>query len=194
MDHDEEVLLVARAKQGDIEAFEALYEMHKTAIYRTALAVTRNTSAAEEILQEAFLRAYRSLDDIHDDAPLAPWLYRVTVNLSYDWARRRQRWISTIEQLIERLMMVAVTTPEQLTEERELHEIIHTAIGRLSFNHRITLILYYMHDFSVEEIAEITECPVGTVKSRLYYGRQKLREELLTEERLPQRLIYEYTT
>lgn len=193
MARDEEIELVARAKQGDMEAFEQLYEMHKGGVFRTVYAITGHRSIAEEILQEAYLRAYRALNTIKDDAPLSPWLYRVAMNLAYDWGRRRQRWQSVFAELIDPLMMMVSTTPEQTTEERELHDLVHEAIEQLGFNHRVTLILYYMHDFSVEEVAEILECPPGTVKSRLYYAREQLRDELIASRRLPERFAYAYS-
>ena len=188
-----EAQLVARAKDGDMEAFESLYDMHHASLFRTVLAITSNRQAAEEILQEAFLRAFKRIDDIRDGAPLAPWLYRVAINLAYDRARRRQRWHTVLENFIDRLVTVSQTSPEEAIEERELYTLVHEAIERLDFKHRTTLILFYMHDFNLEEIAEIMECPVGTVKSRLYYARKKLREELLADQRLPRGIAYEYT-
>lgn len=193
MAHDEEIELVARAKQGDMAAFESLYDMHKGGVFRTVYAITGNQAIAEEILQEAYLRAYRRLDTIHEDAPLSPWLYRVAMNLAYDWGRRHQRWQSVLEELLDPLMRFVPPSPEREAEERELHALVHEAIEKLGFKHRAVLVLYYMHDFSVEEVADILDCPPGTVKSRLYYARKQLREELLASRRLPERFGYAYS-
>lgn len=193
MPEGKEAELVTRAKGGDMMAFEALYDMHKGSLFRTVVAITSNRQAAEEILQEAFLRAFKRIDEIREGAPLAPWLYRVAINLAYDWTRRRQRWHTALDDLIGRLQIVTSPSPEQTIEERELYDLVYEAIERLDFKHRTTLVLFYMHDFSLEEVASIMECPVGTVKSRLYYARKKLRRELLADQRLPRGVAYEYT-
>lgn len=193
MPEGKEAELVARAKDGDMVAFEALYEMHKSSLFHTVIAITSNRQAAEEILQEAFLRAFKRIDDIREGAPLAPWLYRVAINLAYDWTRRRQRWHTILDDLMGRLQIMTPQSPEQMIEERELYDLVYEAIERLDFKHRTTLVLFYMHDFSLEEVADIMKCPVGTVKSRLYYARKKLRRELLADQRLPRGIAYEYT-
>lgn len=193
MAHDEELKLVARAKEGDMAAFEALYEMHKGGVFRTVYAITGHRAIAEEILQEAYLRAYRRLDSIHEDAPLSPWLYRVAMNLAYDWGRRRQRWYSILDEVLAPLLMIVSPSPEGKTEKRELYDLVHEAIANLGVKHRAVLVLYYMHDFSVEEVADILDCPSGTVKSRLYYARERLREDLLASRRLPERFSYAYS-
>lgn len=189
----EEAELVTRAKEGDLDAFEALYELHKASIYRTALAITRDRLAAEEILQETFLRAFQHLNGVHAGVPVSPWLHRITVNLAYNWAARRRRWLAALDGIVERLITPVVASPEQAVEERELYELVHEAIGKLEVKQRATIVLFYLQDFSLAEIAEIMNCPVGTVKSRLHYARENLRRELLADQRLPRGLVYEFT-
>jgi RNA polymerase sigma-70 factor (ECF subfamily) len=189
----EEIRLITRAKRGDLEAFESLYEMHKASIYRTALAITGDSLAAEEILQETFLRAFKHINNVREGVSLSPWLYRIAVNLAYDRAARRRRWLAALNGIIEPLVTSAVASPEQMVEERELYELVYEAINKLKFKQRATLVLFYLHDFSLVEIAEIMDCPVGTVKSRLHYARENLRRELLADQRLVSGLIYEFT-
>jgi RNA polymerase sigma-70 factor (ECF subfamily) len=189
----EEIDLIAKAKRGDLVAFEALYEMHKAAIYRTALAITNDRCTAEEILQDTFLRAFKHLQRVREDVSLAPWLYRIAVNLAYDWTVKRKRWLAALNNLVERFVLPNIASPEHAAEERELQELIYEAINRLEFKQRTTLVLFYLQDFSLLEIAEIMECPVGTVKSRLHYARENLRQELVADKRLPGGLIYEFT-
>lgn len=175
-------------------AFEALYDMHKGPIYRTALAIIGDRLAAEEILQETFLRAFKHIHNVRDGVSLSPWLYRITVNLAYDYGKANSRnWQVALDGIIEHLMAPASASPEHAVEERELFELVYEAIDRLEFKQRITLVLFYLHDFSLSEIAEIMDCPEGTVKSRLYYAREKLRCELLADRRLPVSLAYECT-
>ncbi len=190
---EEEITLITRAKRGDLGAFEALYEMHKASIYRTSLAITNDRLAAEEILQETFLRAFKHIDNVRAGVSLAPWLYRIAVNLAHDWTARHRRWPAALDEIIEQLITPAVASPEQTVEERELYELVYEAISKLEFKQRASLVMFYLQDFSLNEIAEIMDCPVGTVKSRLHYARENLRRELLADQRLPGGLIYEFT-
>src|SRR5512136_2717879 len=190
---EEESSLVTRARQGDLEAFESLYEIHKTAVYRTALAITGDRLTAEEILQEAFLRVFKHINSAREGVSLSPWLYRIAVNLAYDWVGQHRRRQVTLDDIIEQLIMPSATQPDQTVEKQELLGLIHEAIDKLEFRQRVTLVLFYLQDFSLTEIAEIMDCPVGTVKSRLHYARQNLRRELLADQRLPTGLIYEFT-
>lgn len=188
-----EIRLVKRAKRGDLEAFEMLYDMHKASIFRTALAITGDRLAAEEILQETFLRAFKHIKNVREGVSLSPWLYRISVNLAYDWTAQHRRWPAALEGIIEQLVAPAAESPEQTVEERELYELVYEAISKLEYKQRATLVLFYLHEFSLAEIAEIMECPLGTVKSRLHHARESLRRELLADQRLPVRLMYEFT-
>jgi RNA polymerase sigma-70 factor (ECF subfamily) len=191
---EEELKLIVRAKRGDLEAFETLYEMHKGPIYRTALAIIGDRSAAEEILQETFLRAFKHIHNVREGVSLSPWLYRITVNLAYDYGKAHSRnWQVALDSIIEHLIAPAAASPEHTIEERELYELVYEAIDKLEFKQRATLVLFYLHDFSLNEISEIMDCPVGTVKSRLHYARENLRRELLADQRLPVGLAYEFT-
>lgn len=188
-----EAQLVARAKEGDMGAFEALYKRYKGSIYRTALAITHDRGAAEEILQDSFLRAFRHIDNVYEGAPIAPWLHRIAINLSYNWTTKRKRWLTSLEQVLDRLVATPSSFPERAVEQSELQQLVREAIDQLEFPHRATIVLFYLEGFSLAEIAEIMDCPVGTVKSRLYYGREKLREALLADQRLPRAIAYEFT-
>ncbi len=189
---DDELAFIAQAKQGDLDAFSALYELHKTAIFRTALAITGEKMLAEEILQETFLRAYRHIRKMRDGVSLSPWLYRVAVNQAYDLTAKKRRGTTIINALIERLTMQPLASPERKLEERELQALIYEAINKLEFKQRATLVLFYLQNFSMLEIAGIMDCPVGTVKSRLHYARLNLRKELLADKRLAGGWAYDF--
>lgn len=189
----EEFELIERARRGDLNAFEALYELHKTPIYRTALAITGDRALAEEILQETFIKVYRHIDRVREGVSLAPWLYRVTVNLAYDLSAKKRRGVNLLEQFMDWLATRSPNSPEQKLEERELQDLIYRIINRLEFKQRTTLVLFYMQAFSLHEIAEIMDCPVGTVKSRLHYARVNLKRELLAETRVSGGITYELT-
>lgn len=193
LDESRELDLIAQAKQGDLRAFEALYEMHKATIFRAVLGITRDRAIAEELLQDTFLRAFKNMDRVREGVSLAPWLYRIAVNLSYDWSVRQRRWLSVINEVVDRILVNTAPSPERSVEEREVETLLYEAIERLEFKQRTTLVLFYLQDFSLLEIADIMECPVGTVKSRLHYARENLRRQLLADKRLPGGLIYEFT-
>ncbi|RME47675.1 MAG: sigma-70 family RNA polymerase sigma factor [Chloroflexi bacterium] len=193
MPASDEAQLVARAKEGDIEAFEALYEQYKGSVYRTVLAITHDRGAAEEILQESFLRAFQHIDSVREGAPISPWIHRIAINLSYTWVARRSRLLTSLEQVVDRLTASPGSSPERAVEQDELQQVVREAIDQLEFRQRATIVLFYLEGFSLAEIAEIMDCPVGTVKSRLHYAREKLREALLADQRLPRAVAYEFT-
>lgn len=191
--HDEDSRLISRIRQGDLLALGILYERHKTQVYRVALAITRDPCAAEDILQEGFLRLYGSVDRFDEARPLAPWLYRVTVNLSYNWVTRRGRWLAPMEGAIERLRAGPKSSPETVVEQNELQQVVREALDALRFEHRVVLVLFYLGEFSLKEIAHILDLPEGTIKSRLHYGRKRLRSRLERDHRVLGGVAYEFS-
>jgi RNA polymerase sigma-70 factor (ECF subfamily) len=188
----EDCELIPRIRQGDLAAFEALYDKYKGQVYRTALAITRDQSGAEDILQECFVRVYTHIDRIDVSRPLSPWIHRIAVNLSYNWVAKRRRWFPSLGEVIDHFAGDRHSSPEHILEREELQHIVQEAIHSLSFAQRVVVILFYLNGFSLEEIAYIVDCPVGTVKSRLYYGRQNLRRKLRDDQRLPAEVAYEF--
>jgi RNA polymerase sigma-70 factor (ECF subfamily) len=193
MSVSEDAQLVARIKAGDLEAFEALYHKYKGPIFRTALAITRDQGAAEDILQDCFLRVYMHIHKVDGSAPLPPWLHRIAINLSYNWAAKQRVRLIPLEEMIDRLKASPLLSPEKVAERGELQQIVQEAIDALPFKQRAVLILFYLQGFSLAEIAYIMDCPVGTVKSRLYYGRENLRQKLQRDKRLSGEMAYEFT-
>lgn len=189
----DDATLVAQVVQGDRHAFEALYDRHHLPIFRTALAITRDRGAAEELLQETFLRAYRYIGRVclAPDASLKPWLHRIAINLAYDWTARRRTAFRPLDDMDERIAAHSVS-PEREAEQREVECLVDDAIACLPFKQRVVVILFYLHDMDMDEIAATLNLPAGTVKSRLFYGRARLRERLKTDARLPATLEMQY--
>lgn len=181
---NEDAYLLAQARQGNLRAFEALYQKYKNLVYRAALTVTRDPDAAEDILQDCFLRLHAHVDSLDGSYPIGPWLYRVTVNLCYNWASRRPPQTSG-EEALEEVHSPQRELPEASFERHELRAAVEQALQHLSLNHRLVIALFYLGEFSLEEIAHILDCPVGTVKSRLHYARRRLRDLLSEEESRP---------
>jgi RNA polymerase sigma-70 factor (ECF subfamily) len=186
--------LVVRLRRGDLESLGELYERYKTLVYRTALGITCDERAAEDILQEAFLRVYTYADRIDETVPLGPWLYRVTVNLSYSWTSRVKRWLHSVQGTLDRWASPTQRHPEALAEEQEWRQILQQAIDALPPRHRVVIILHYLEGLSLKEIAYVTDVPEGTVKSRLHYARDRLRKAILERERrLVPEVAYDFT-
>lgn len=170
--------LIQRLCDGDLAALGTLYDRYRMLSFHTALAITHDRQAAEDILQECFLKLNSYAPRIDVSLPLEPWLYRVTVNLAYTWISRRARWMTSLESVIDRLISPARTGTEYHAEMAELHAVIQKAIDTLPASQRITVILYYLNDLSLKEISYVLDCPIGTVKSRLHYGREHLKKYL----------------
>jgi RNA polymerase sigma-70 factor (ECF subfamily) len=174
----EDTALVLRARGGDLTAFEALYNKYKNQVYRTAMGLVRDAPAAAEIVQDCFLRVHANLYKLDGERGLAPWLHRVTVNLCYTYLSRHKKQTDSLDDLAEVLPCGASATPERSLIRTEMETAIRDGIESLDFAHRTVVVLYYLQGFSVEEIAYTLRCPVGTVKSRLFYARDALRARL----------------
>ena len=185
---------VARVREGDLEALGELYRRYKTQVYRTALAITHDDRAAEDILQDVFLRVYTYVDHIDETVSLGPWLYRVTVNLAYSWTNRVKRWWHFLQGTLDRWTSSAYRHPEALAEDQEWQQALQQAIDALHPNHRVVVILHYLEGLSLKEIAYVVDVPEGTVKSRLHYARESLRKAILEREhRLVPEVAYDFT-
>lgn len=170
--------LVEHLRANDFEALGLLFDRYYPQVYRTAMAITRDNAVAEDIAQDCFLKLHQYANRIDTSLPLAPWLYRVTVNLSYTWISRRQKRRISLEALVDQLMSPSWHAPDHMAEQGETQQQVRQAISELHFNQRVVIVLHYLSGLSLEEIAEILDCPVGTVKSRLYYARENLRRRL----------------
>jgi RNA polymerase sigma-70 factor (ECF subfamily) len=170
--------LIERLQQADLDALGLLFERYRHRVFRTALVIVRDPAVAEDILQDCFLKVYTNAHRIDTDRPLAPWLYRVTVNLSYTRVSRNRNNRTSLDNVIDRLTSPMRQAPDRLAEQTELRQNVRKAIGALSIDQRVVIVLYYLNNLSLQDIAEILDLPVGTVKSRLYYARENLRNQL----------------
>lgn len=178
--------LVLQLQNGSLEALGVLYDRHRRLVYRTALAITNDTDSAADLLQDVFLRLHRFAKNIDPTRPLKPWLYRMTVNLAYDWVKRRKRWPRPLEGLTDWLVGTSRNPPYEAVQRNDEWQQVQKAIAALPLTQRIVVTLYYLNDLSLKEIADILDVPVGTVKSRLYYGRLALKKNLgLDKEMVP---------
>jgi RNA polymerase sigma-70 factor (ECF subfamily) len=176
--------LIRRFQQGQPRAFEALYDRFKDYVYRTALFVTRNSSDAEEAVQETFLDVLRALPNYRVEGParFETWLYRVTVNRCRSRLRRKTLPSAEWEDIEERLERIPEPhpghEPEGVTVERERAVELWQAVDELSEVHRVVVLLRYQQGLSYTEIAQTLGISEGTVKSRLYNAHRRLRGQL----------------
>ncbi len=176
--------LVYAARDGDMLAFDALFYRYKDGIFRLGLAITRDPSAAEEIVVDTFTRAHRALARLEPEGTLRPWLYRVAVNLSYNRRPRKNIIVSTLEDAIDELPESGERSPSSLAELAELRQTVLAAVDTLGAKHRVVVVLHYLNGLNLAEIAEVVDCPVGTVKSRLHYALRRLRAHLVAHPEL----------
>jgi len=190
-DSDQELIL--QIQHGSLDALGVIYDRHRRLVYRTALAICNDNETAADLLQDVFLRLYRFAKRVDPQRPLEPWLYRVTTNLTYTWVKRHHRWTRPLEDIAEWLVSNKKGSPQQIAEVDEELQRVQQAVSTLPLPQRIVVVLYYVNDLSLEEIAEILDIPEGTVKSRLHYGRLALKKQLrVGSETLPE-MQYEFT-
>jgi RNA polymerase sigma-70 factor, ECF subfamily len=182
----EEIALVDQARGGDLEAFSELVRRYERRVYRTARHIVQNDEDAEDVLQEAMLKAFEHLDSFQGNSKFYTWLVRIAVNESLMKLRKRKsdrtvsldESIETDEEPIVREIAVWEDNPEQRYSQTELREILDKAIDSLKPIFRTVFILRDVEELSTEETAEILGLSIAAVKSRLLRARLQLRERL----------------
>ena len=179
--------LIRKAKQGDMQAFEELILKHEKIVYNVALRMMNHSEDARDISQEVFLKAYRSLANFDERSQFSTWLYRITHNTCIDEMRKRkgkqsyslEAELENEEGSMQRQIAYEGDTPEEsLLREEQKSEILR-ALDTLSEEHKAAIILRDVKGLSYEEIAEILELSLGTVKSRISRARNHLKTEIL---------------
>ncbi|HEX8746584.1 MAG TPA: sigma-70 family RNA polymerase sigma factor, partial [Pyrinomonadaceae bacterium] len=171
---DRESWWVLRAQSGDREAFDSLLKNIQGPLHRYILSLVREPSLAEDILQEVFLRIYRKLRWLREPWAFRSWAYRIATRESFRHLKRER---ALAEHLSDEDALKLVAAEPPAPAEPELAELIPQMIEKLSPASRAVIVLYYMHEMSLEETAAVLDIPLGTVKSRLAYGLEKLRRE-----------------
>ena len=170
MEPDE--LLVRRAQRGERFAFDKLVERHEQRLYTLAARVLGSRDEAADAVQDALVRAWLALPKFRGDARFSTWLYRITVNAAHD--ARAKRRTPPVEEPPDPV------DPRDRFAEQELSGELQRALNALDETYRVAVVLYDVLGCSYAEIAELTEVPEGTVKSRIFRGRSELAERLGT--------------
>ena len=176
---EEELALVRSAQGGNLEAFDRLVELHGPRLYGFARRMVGSAQEAEDLAQEAFVRAFKSLRQFRQEASFSTWLHRLALNLCLDHLKRKKRPPVSLETIArEDPAPSPEGNPVAAAERRERQEIIRGAIGTLPEAHRAVIVLYDLQGLSYEECAQVLKTSVGTVKSRLNRARLALKAKL----------------
>jgi RNA polymerase sigma-70 factor (ECF subfamily) len=185
--------LIEEALEGDTSSYGLLVTRYKNSVHNMAYRMMNNAEDAEDIAQEAFISAYRSLDRFDTNRRFSPWLFRITINLCIDHLRRQRyrpiyiddegTYMDEGESKIQ--IPDSSPDPQMMAETAEIREIIEGAIAGLSPKYRAVLMLRYLEDFTYAEISEALDVSTNTVKTHLHRGREILKRKikpLLREE------------
>jgi len=178
-DRDQEKLLIARVRAGDRLAVRELIDRHKDRLFAFIWRMVRHHHDAEEICQDAFLKAFASIDTFSSDFRFSTWLFTIGYRVCLNHLRRKRALTGEMDfaALPTESAETAAATLESQDAAR-LREMVWSAVDQLSAPQRATLVLFYRHEFSCHDIARVLELPVATVKSHLHRGRNRLREML----------------
>jgi len=179
---DEE--LVARATAGDLESFNQLVRRWERPIFALAYRTLGREEDARDVVQDAFLRAYRGLPRFKGEAKFSSWLYRITLNLCRDWIRRERRApiVPTPAGADPNAFADEQVSPsvsvEELVGRRQMSDAVARALAELPEDQRTAILMKEYHGLTFQEIADTLQCPLSTVKTRLYQGLSVLRRRL----------------
>src|SRR5262245_35391743 len=182
----DERLLVRRAQQGDLCAYDELVQRYQERIYATLYHMTANHEDASDLAQEAFIKAFRALKSFKGDSSFFTWVYRIAVNKTINFLKQRKKRTQmslndldfNAEHDPDLVALISEKTPRRELNLTELQGRLNEAMQKLSEIHRLVVTLHDIQGLSHEEISKIMDCNTGTVRSRLFYARQQLQAYL----------------
>lgn len=184
--NSEEMELVKRAREGDMGAYDDLVRRYQERIYATIYHMTSNHEDANDLAQEAFIKAYQALKSFKGGSSFYTWVYRIAVNKTINFLKQRKNRAQislndldfNAEHDPDLVALISDKTPRRDINLSELQEKLNAAMQKLSEHHRLVVTLHDVQGLSHEEIAAIMDCNIGTVRSRLFYARQQLQAYL----------------
>jgi len=179
----EEMVLVDRARGGDLKAYDELVRRYQERIYATIYHMTSNHEDANDLAQESFVKAFQALKSFKGGSSFYTWLYRIAVNKTINFLKQRKnRQHMSLNDLDfnaehnpDLVALISDKTPRRDAGLSELQGKLNEALLKLSDSHRLAVVLHDVQGLSHEEIAKIMHCNIGTVRSRLFYARQQLQ-------------------
>jgi RNA polymerase sigma-70 factor (ECF subfamily) len=182
----DEMELVKRARRGDLPAYDDLVRRYQERIYATVYHMTANHEDANDLAQEAFIKAFHALKSFKGGSSFYTWVYRIAVNKTINFLKQRKNKAQlslddldlNAEHDPDLVALISEKTPRREVSLAELQEKLNAAMQKLSEPHRLVVTLHDVQGLSHEEIAKIMDCNIGTVRSRLFYARQQLQAYL----------------
>lgn len=186
-----EAELIKRCKSGDRGAFNELFKQYETRVINIAYGMLSDYNDACDAAQEVFIKVYRNIDSFKENSSLSTWIYRITANTCSDMLRKRQKRAVVIsidadtdDDGLKKEIPDSAPLPDEYIEHSEVQIAVRNAVMELSDEYREVITLCDFEDMSYDAIAEILECPVGTVKSRLNRARTALKKKLSSKAEL----------
>jgi len=178
---DEDAALVSRAAEGDYEAFEALVRKYRNDVYALSYHYVRNREEAWDLSQEVFVKVHRSIKRFRGDSSFKTWLLRITSNQCKDFFKKRRLKTVALDGMEGPATDPPATDqrPDESLANKELGDAIQEALNTLPEKHRNAIILREFQGLSYEAMAEVMECSIGTVMSRLHHARKKMQKALV---------------
>ncbi len=181
-----EMDLVRRAQRGDLEAYDELIKRYQERIYATVYHMTSNHEDANDLAQDSFIKAFQALKSFKGGSSFYTWLYRIAVNKTINFLKQRKNRVHmslndldfNTENNPDLVALISEKTPRREAGLNELQEKLNAAMLKLSEPHRAVVVLHDVQGMSHEEVAQVMDCNIGTVRSRLFYARQQLQSLL----------------
>jgi len=181
----EDAVLVKRAKEGDGKAYDELISLYKDAVHGIIFRMVRNQQEAEDLTQEAFIKAYNSINSFNEEYAFSTWLFKIATNNCIDFFRKRKLRTQSMDQSIrykDDEIKQEYPDPERTADKELLASektmLIRDAIEQLPEKYRTAIMLRHTEEKSYEEIAQLLELPLGTVKARIFRAREMLKKSL----------------
>lgn len=174
----DDVALALRARAGDMNAFESLVRMYRNDVYALCYYFAHNREDAWDLAQDVFVKAWRALHTFRGDAAFKTWLMRIAANHSKDYLKRRRLDTTAYDDTLQASQTEAGRTPSEAAQAEELGRAIDAAVRQLPHKHQMAFMLREYQGLSYQEMAEVMQCNIGTVMSRLFHARRRLQQLL----------------
>lgn len=186
-EREADLLLVERVQSGDKEAFGLLVSKYQRKLVRLVMRLVRDPAEAEDVAQEAFIKAYRALPNFRGESAFYTWLYRIGVNTAKNWLLSQGRRMPVMSEILDEdtdgggndhSLLRNDETPDRLLMSKQIGETVNAAMDALPEDLRTAISLREIEGLSYEEIARVMDCPVGTVRSRIFRAREAIAVKL----------------